>query len=1456
MRLSIKSTFSLVCFILLFTFVAVPTMAHDGTVGNLDHNHPLLETLPAVNLNPGTGPGQDNDTDDTGEAEVTPHNAHPMVTSIVLKGDNTRGTMAAVVTDDTNTADVSEDEFTLVVTFDRDVVSAAATTTIPDFSATDLTSGAQLETADLTSTLLNVDNTDVAGSPTFVINRVDGNNAQYEVVVTPAALPNADDDDATTNDNTLTFRIRVIAGGVFSLQTRGIPPNEVNAIDVPGGGNFESDIYVFTLVSALPEVPTPPDTDAPTLVITHDPADRAALPASGNVTFTFTFNEALGTNDNAFSLGDVTITNGSAVDFTASGNIYTVEVKPTDPTQAVTVSVAATAVADASGNNLAVDVMETYMADDTAAPTVVINAVPATGDDAGKVLFTFTFSEPITDFTSDDLIRGTGVTLAGNPTVDPTDNKVWTVLVNPSTSGDTILTLKTGSVMDMQDNPLVGDQAHTYEPPAAVTAATITDPADPANAGNTEAGATVTVTFSKDPGTVTAMIGTTDSLTVAGTGTSRMITIPATQAVGSVAIALTWDNSGSATVTYTIPMPDPNTSPVITIAPESFVVVVREDTGTRGLNFRDDVTVMAWAGMPDLERLFYTGNDGIILGGGGGGALILRESASQSPDLAPGTVGISEIMWAIDANHLGNPNLNMYAGSQWIELHNLNTEMASVTLSWKTGREITNDSSITGNLADPVLDVVTNFFHDRPGNARWEVPGSNGASVAGVNFVSMARNGTFSLNRRTDNNAGKPLNGRYTRTAGSEHSRDGRNKDHWSAASSAYLSARTTRTDGNDVLYDYVGTPGRVNTFSAEAQPHIKAGRTGIPSDNIIISEVGNLSGNNYDWIELLNRSGGEINLRNYMISIVTSNSSDVPLVQFDANDNAKVAAGAVFLILRTDPADDTSHPIAATGYNVDKSVEEQQPGTPNSPVRYKVFNGGARGALNLPDDGKFVLIVRKPDNHEGQRSGADGGKGVAETGNADLNRIVDVAGWDDDLAKNSYPNAVSNTGVWPLYAMGGIGGFTNNKLEVGKVHFRRHVTTNDGRAGIGGHENKNDKSAFTDAGWTGVGYRRDVANTAMHYGTPGYPNNASHGAGGTVTSAVYISEIMYADAANGSLPQWIELRNPSNTIGADLHNWRLTIINHADRDAFEDGLWEGKAEATVLLRGLKIKPNGTVLITSRKGPRSEVHLADSEIFSLFPSHRGAFGMKNANSDVINPFGFRIILQANAHDTGKRNEWQLVEDFGNLAAPDPKDRRGDNERFDMPLWMWPDANAEDGGRISVVRKVKSKDTLEPTDGSKRWSWVLADVDSRTALIDHVYYGHTDDTSTPGQTVGQPLPVSLSFFRPELEDGEIVIRWTTESELDNAGFNIYRSDARDGEFKKVNAALIQGNGTTGERSTYKWVDESAKPGAVYYYQIEDVSFAGERQTLATTRLKGLISAKNKATTIWGEIKEVQ
>ena len=106
------------------------------------------------------------------------------------------------------------------------------------------------------------------------------------------------------------------------------------------------------------------------------------------------------------------------------------------------------------------------------------------------------------------------------------------------------------------------------------------------------------------------------------------------------------------------------------------------------------------------------------------------------------------------------------------------------------------------------------------------------------------------------------------------------------------------------------------------------------------------------------------------------------------------------------------------------------------------------------------------------------------------------------------------------------------------------------------------------------------------------------------------------------------------------------------------------------------------------------------------------------------------------------------------------------------------------------------------------SWVLASDTSLAEpmhLSGHSYYGFPTDVGTPGFRAGGALPVELSHFRParDKETGAVVITWSTQSELNNAGFFIKRSQQRDGEFQIINATMIPGAGTISEKQFYTY-----------------------------------------------------
>ncbi|TVM03269.1 MAG: hypothetical protein CV087_06205, partial [Candidatus Brocadia sp. WS118] len=89
----------------------------------------------------------------------------------------------------------------------------------------------------------------------------------------------------------------------------------------------------------------------------------------------------------------------------------------------------------------------------------------------------------------------------------------------------------------------------------------------------------------------------------------------------------------------------------------------------------------------------------------------------------------------------------------------------------------------------------------------------------------------------------------------------------------------------------------------------------------------------------------------------------------------------------------------------------------------------------------------------------------------------------------------------------------------------------------------------------------------------------------------------------------------------------------------------------------------------------------------------------------------------------------------------------------------------------------------------------------------------------------PTVVTLISFEGEATEGGIVtLAWQTATETDNAGFNIYRSRLRDGEYKKINDTLIPAKGDATSGASYRYDDTPPAKGT-YFYKMEDVDTNG-------------------------------
>ena len=262
----------------------------------------------------------------------------------------------------------------------------------------------------------------------------------------------------------------------------------------------------------------------------------------------------------------------------------------------------------------------------------------------------------------------------------------------------------------------------------------------------------------------------------------------------------------------------------------------------------------------------------------------------------------------------------------------------------------------------------------------------------------------------------------------------------------------------------------------------------------------------------------------------------------------------------------------------------------------------------------------------------------------------------------------------------------------------------------------------------------------------------------------------MYDAGRAWDLVQWIELYNSSMTESIDISGWTLDIRNAADEEEPQRSFVDDEFEFD---DGTIIPPNRTLLVVSATGA---TNVPANRVYDLFARHGNELGLKNLarRTYLLSKTGFRLELRDDA------TEPMEVDTVGNATL--------DGARITTD-WPLPAVSAEGEARHSIIRlygaiynPTKSGTGYEMAgDGTMEDSWNKSGLESGNIGI---YYGHTDDFSTPGFRRGAALPVSLSSFRPvrDKATGEVVVRWITASELNNAGFNILRSETKTGNFK--------------------------------------------------------------------------
>jgi hypothetical protein len=245
-----------------------------------------------------------------------------------------------------------------------------------------------------------------------------------------------------------------VSGTVYTFD---VTPSGQGPVTVDIAAGVAQDNTSNSNLAATQSVSITYDSVAPTVTLTStatSPTKNSPIPMMA------TFSE----NVTGFVVGDITLGNGTAGNFTAvSGSVYTFDVTPSGQ-GAVTVNVAADVVQDAAGNPNGAATQSVSVTYDTVAPTVTLTSTATSPTKTSPIPMTVTFSKVVTGFAAGDVTVGNG-TVSNFTAVS---GSVYTFDVTPSGKGAVTVNVVAGVAQDAATNGnAAGTQfSITYESPS------------------------------------------------------------------------------------------------------------------------------------------------------------------------------------------------------------------------------------------------------------------------------------------------------------------------------------------------------------------------------------------------------------------------------------------------------------------------------------------------------------------------------------------------------------------------------------------------------------------------------------------------------------------------------------------------------------------------------------------------------------------------------------------------------------------------------------------------------------------------------------------------------------------------------------------------------------------------------------------------------------------------------
>ena len=279
---------------------------------------------------------------------------------------------------------------------------------------------------------------------------------------------------------------------------------------------------------------------------------------------------------------------------------------------------------------------------------------------------------------------------------------------------------------------------------------------------------------------------------------------------------------------------------------------------------------------------------------------------------------------------------------------------------------------------------------------------------------------------------------------------------------------------------------------------------------------------------------------------------------------------------------------------------------------------------------------------------------------------------------------------------------------------------------------------------------------------------------------------------------EWLELLIVDE--GVDLRGWEL--------GDFDDGIWHSIAEFTTHSE-LNNIASGTIIVIYNSGDVDGTIVAAGGEDTTFSDKSVLLGVNNSSFLTdIGPWGGTAGAFANSD--------------GDDA---PVIRNASDQIIHDMAVTHPTATVSSPGSAKV--KYYTGNTV---------GGVVDDINWTVA---------SSSSGTPGEANGgdnsswvdQSLPVELSQWFASSVHGEVMLNWTTDSEIENQGFIIERTlrqaQGSNSEFIEewseiasltTNLDLL-GHGSTSIQHDYSYTDNQVRVGGTYSYRLSDVDYRG-------------------------------